>query len=103
MNVKVRDSLKSALEEQKRICDDEARERVSLLSKFRNLEHEYDGLREQYGEEVLSRENSENQLKKAHVEVDIARHKYEVDGLQKAEELEMSKLKLQARLAEAQN
>jgi len=102
MNVKVRDNLATALDEQKRLCDDEARERVSLLSKFRNLEHEFDGLRDQYDEEVLNRDNISNQLSKAHMEAEAMRKKYEIDGLQKAEELEMSKLKLQARLAESQ-
>jgi len=103
MSVKARDSLAASLEEQKRICDDESRERSALLSKFRNMEHEYDGLREQFGEEMISRENIQNQLKKAEIEVEAARRKYEIDGVQKAEELEMSKLKLQARLAESQN
>merc|ERR1712198_182678 len=31
--------LLSALDEQKRIADDEARERTSLLGKYRNMEH----------------------------------------------------------------
>ena len=103
MNTKVRDSLSTALDEQKRICDDESKERISLLSKFRNLEHDYDGLREHYDEELLNRENIETQSKKAQVEVEMWKQKYEIDGVQKAEELEMSKLKLQARLSESQN
>merc|ERR1712168_1521582 len=66
--MKTKSALASALDEQKRIADDEAKERVSLLAKFRNLEHDSDGLKEQL-----------------------------------AEELEMSKLKLQARLSESQS
>ena len=103
MNSKVRDSLNIALEEQKHICDDESKERISLLSKFRNLEHEYDGLREHYHEELMNRENLGVQGKKANVEVEMWKQKYEIEGVQKAEELEMSKLKLQARLSESQN
>merc|ERR1719495_1750146 len=102
MNVKVRDNLANALDEQKRICEDESKERVSLLSKYRNLEHEFDGLRDQYDEEDMNRDNISNQLSKANMEAEAMRKKYEIDGLQKAEELEMSKLKLQARLAESQ-
>jgi len=103
MGSKTKEALATALEEQKRICDDESRERISLLSKYRNLEHECDGMRENYDEEVLNRNNMTCQLKKALIEADIARQKYEIDGVQKAEELEMSKLKLQARLSESQN
>ena len=103
MAAKIRDSLHSALEEQKRVCEAEARERASLLSKYRNLEHEYDGQKEHYDEECLNRDNAGRQLAKAQAELDMWRHRYEVDGLQKAEELEMSRLKLQARLSESQN
>ena len=40
---------------------------------------------------------------KAFSEVSLWRQKYEKDGLAKAEELEAAKLKMQARLTEAQN
>lgn len=103
MNVKMKEALTMALNEQKNICDEESRERISLLSKFRNMEHEYESLREHYEEELLKRENISCQLKKALSEVNILRKKYEIDGVQKAEELEMSKMKLQARLTEAHN
>jgi len=38
--VKTKSALVSALDEQKKIADGESRERVALLAKFRNLEHE---------------------------------------------------------------
>jgi chromosome segregation ATPase len=103
MAAKARDSLHAGLEEQKHNCDSEAKERSALLSKYRNLEHEYDGQKEHYDEECLNRDNAERQLAKAQAELDMWRRRYEIDGLQKAEELEMSRLKLQARLSEAQN
>merc|ERR1719186_1815313 len=43
--LKTKSALVAALEEQKRIADDEAKERVLLLGKYRNLEHEADGLK----------------------------------------------------------
>merc|ERR1712015_77224 len=70
---------------------------------YRNMEHAADGLRESYEEEVGAKENLSRQLKKALGDADMWRQKYEIDGLAKAEELEMSKLKLQARLSESQN
>ena len=103
MHVKAKDSLTASLNEQKSICDDESKERLSLLSKFRNMEHEYDGLKEHHDEELLNRTNVECMLKKALIEVDAMKKKYEVEGVQKAEELEMSKLKLQGRLSEAES
>ena len=40
------------LEDAKRLCDDETKERQSLLGRFRNLEHEYDGMNVILEEEV---------------------------------------------------
>ena len=50
----------------------------------------------------MARENISRQLNKALSDADMWRRKYEIDGCGKAEELEMSKLKLQARLSENQ-
>merc|ERR1711881_64047 len=69
----------------------------------RNLEYEADGLKENYEEEVGAKENLGRSLNKALGEADMWRQKYEIDGLAKAEELEMSRLKLQARLSESQS
>ena len=90
------------LEEQRRVADDEAKERTALLSKFKNLEHELDGIREQLEEESGSKEDILRQLTKSLQESDMWRHKFEIEGLAKAEEMEMAKLKLHARLSEAQ-
>merc|ERR1712172_423132 len=100
--VKTKSALVSALDEQKCIADNEAKERVSLLGKFRNMEHMADGLRENYDEEAGAKENLARQLNKALGDADMWRQKYEIDGLAKAEELEMAKMKLQARLSESQ-
>ena len=99
--VKTKSALVAALDEAKIIADNEAKERVSLLGKYRNMEHVADGMREGYEEEVASKENLARQLSKALGEADMWRQKYEIDGMAKAEELEMSKLKLQARLSES--
>merc|ERR1712128_392138 len=101
--VKTKSALVAALDEQKAIADNESKERVSLLAKYRNLEHEADGLKENFDEEVGAKENLGRQLGKAIGDADLWRQKYEIDGLAKAEELEMSRLKLQARLSESQS
>merc|ERR1712119_29546 len=66
------------------------------------MEHMADGLKENYDEEVSAKENVARQCNKALGDADMWRQKYEIDGLAKAEELEMSSMKLQARLSEGQ-
>merc|ERR1719447_517826 len=99
---KTKSALVSALDEMKAIADHEAKERVSLLGKFRNMEHMADGLKENYDEVVCAKENLAMQLNKALGDADMWRQKYEIEGIAKAEELEMAKMKLQARLSEGQ-
>merc|ERR1711981_1524116 len=43
-------SLVAAFEDAKHVADNEARERGLLLGRFKNLEHELDGMKEQFGE-----------------------------------------------------
>merc|ERR1712051_761706 len=44
MLAKYKIQLQSQLDEAKRVADDEAKERQALLGKFKNLEHELDGI-----------------------------------------------------------
>merc|ERR1711953_199042 len=99
---KTKVQLMAQLDETKRMADDEAKERLALLGKFKNLEHEIDGMREHLEEQSGANDDVLRQLGKAAQESDMWRCKYEQEGLAKAEELEMSKMKLQARLSEAQ-
>merc|ERR1719261_713979 len=101
MLAKLKLSLADQLTEARAVADNEAKERQSLLGKFRNAEHEVAGMKDHYEEEVASKENIGRQLNKALGEADMLRVKYEKEGLAKAEELEMAKLKMQARLSEA--
>merc|ERR1739844_332635 len=100
---KMKSALQSTLEDAKRLADDESRERTLLLGKFKNLEHELDSLKSQYEEEAASRENVARQCSKAEAEGSMWRQKYETDAVAKAEDLEMTKMKLQARLTEAES
>merc|ERR1711892_1553368 len=100
--LKTKVALVSSLDEMKAIADNEATERVGLLGKFRNLEHEFDGLKAFFDEEAGGYENACRLVLKAQGDADMYRQKYEIDGIGKAEELEMARLKLQARLSESQ-
>ena len=101
MIAKYKIQLQSQLDEAKKIADSEAKERNSLMGKFKNLEHELEGMREHLEEESSAKEDTQRQVNKAAHEADMWRQKYESEGLSKAEELEMAKMKLQARLTEA--
>merc|ERR1711962_1037952 len=100
---KIKASLQVNLEEAKTVADNEARERALLLGKYKNLEHELDGIKENLDEETASREEAGRQIKKAEGEAAQWRCKYENEAVAKAEDLEMTKMKLQARLTEAES
>merc|ERR1712244_12800 len=59
-------------------------------------------MKDHFDEEVTAKENILRQASKAHAEAEMMRERYEKEGVAKAEELEMSKLKMQARLSEAE-
>ena len=58
-------------------------------------------MQDHYQEEISAKENLGRSLNKALGEADMLRVRYEKEGVAKAEELEMVKLKMQARLSEA--
>merc|ERR1719312_1630160 len=80
----------------------EAKERQILLGKYRNIEHEVAGLKDALDEEMSSRDNLLRQLSKLEAEAELLRVRYGKDGLGKVEELENARLKMQARLTEAE-
>jgi len=92
----------SALEEAKRNADNEGKDRASLLSKFKNLEHEVDGHKEKLDEKCTEKDDILRQLSKATQEASMWMKKFETEGVAKVEDIEMNKMKLQARLNEAE-
>ena len=94
-------NLRGALDEQNQVCADEGRGRSSLLSKYRNLEHEFESLRNQLEDEMVSRESVHRKTEAAVEEVAAWRRRWEA-STSRAEELDTAKLRLQARLAEAE-
>merc|ERR1712129_556471 len=100
---KVKMNLADQLAEAHAVADNEAKERQSLLGKYRNAEHDVAGMKDHFDEEVSSKENIGRQLSKAIGEADLMRERYEKEGIAKAEELEMGKLKMGARLSEAES
>ena len=100
---KMKIQLNNQLDEAKRMADDEAKERQSLLGRFRTLEHEFDGVKIHFDDEVQQKEDVQRQVHKATGEMNHWRAKYEQEAVARIEELEATKLKLQARLAESES
>merc|ERR1712106_659502 len=90
ISAKSKSALSAQLGDVKSLCDNEARERQILLGKFKNLEHE-----------LAARENTLRLCAKAEGDASMWRQKYETEAVAKAEELEMTNMKLKARLTEA--
>merc|ERR1712038_1807230 len=66
MLAKMKISLADQLSESRAVADNEAKERQSLLGKYRNAEHEVAGMKDHFDEEVTSKENIIRQANKAH-------------------------------------
>jgi len=99
---KAKISLTTQLEDTKRLGDAEARDRASLLSKFKNMNTELENLRERIEEESEKKSDALKALSKAQAEIQLWKSKFETEGLGRIDELESSKQKLAGRLTEAE-
>merc|ERR1719150_1685976 len=95
-------SLTTQLEDTKRLGDAEARDRASLLTKFKNLNTESENLRERIEEEAEKKNDVLRALSKAQAEIQLWKSKFETEGLGRIDELESTKHKLASRVAEAE-
>jgi myosin heavy chain 6/7 len=100
---KLKNQLVTQLDDVKRMADDEAKERQSLLGRYRTLEHEFDGIKGHMDDEIQQKDEVGRLLNKTMGEVNHWRAKYEQEAVARIEELENSKVKLQARLAESES
>merc|ERR1712115_62785 len=95
-------SLTTQLEDTKRLGDGEARDRATLLTKFKNLTTEAENLRMRIDEESEKKNDALKALSKAQSEIQLWKSKYEVEALGRIDELEGGKQKLASRVAEAE-
>merc|ERR1712024_305978 len=95
-------SLTTQLEDTKRLGDGEARDRATLLTKFKNLTTEAENLRMRIDEESDKKNDGLKALSKAQAEIQLWKSKYEVEALGRIDELEGGKQKLGSRVAEAE-
>merc|ERR1719322_2391940 len=95
-------SLTTQLEDTKRLGDAEARDRASLLTKYKNLMTEAENLRMRIDEENEKKNDALKGLSKAQAEIQLWKSKYEVEALGRIDELEGGRNKLASRVQEAE-
>merc|ERR1711970_1700915 len=99
---KLKLSLSNQYADARAMADSESRDRAGLLGKFRNLEHDIATMRNKLEEEADMKADLHRQLSRVNADVQMYKAKYESEGVARAEELDAARLKLQARLDEAE-
>merc|ERR1712045_563362 len=90
---KDRSSLTTRLEDAKRLADAETRERINLLGKMRNLQHELEVMKEHLDEEYEAKMEVERQFSKALADIQLWKTRYETEGVARSEEIERDRAK----------
>merc|ERR1719334_3112659 len=85
-----------------RLADGEARDRASLLTKYKNLSSDCENLKMKIDEEAEKKNDVLRALSKAQSEIQLWKSKYETEALGRIDELESNKSKLGSRVSEAE-
>merc|ERR1719443_1873751 len=84
------------------MADSEARDRSALLTKYKHMSTELEGVKEKIDDEHQRKSDALKALSKAQAEIQLWRSRFETEGLGRVDELEMARNKLQARIQEAE-
>merc|ERR1711963_1256079 len=95
---KAKISVTTQLEDTK--ADAEAKDRASLLTKFKMLSTDLENLREKLENEAMRKSDALKALSKAQAETQLWKSRYETEGMGRIEELEGARNKLQAKILE---
>ena len=95
-------SLLTQIEDTKKFGDAEARDRGSLLTKFKSLSSDCETLKMRIEEEADRKNDSLRQLSKAQSEIQLWKSKYETEALGRIDELEGSRAKLGGKVTESE-
>merc|ERR1719320_1816918 len=93
-------SVTTQLEDSKALADAEAKDRASLLTKFKMMSTDLENLREKLENEAMRKSDAMKALSKAHAEIQLWKSRYETEGMGRIEELEGARAKLQAKIVE---
>ena len=99
---KAKSSVTTQLEDMKALGDAEAKDRASLLTKFKSMSTELANLKEKIENENIRKSDAMKALSKAAAEIQLWRSRFETEGMGRIEELETGRSKLQSRIVEAE-
>merc|ERR1712033_142528 len=99
---KAKISVTTQLEDTKALADAEAKDRASLLTKYKNMSTELENMKEKIENEHMRKSDALKALSKAQAEIQLWRSRFETEGMGRIEELEGGRAKLQARIVEAE-
>merc|ERR1719464_1136211 len=99
---KAKSSVATQLEDMKSLGDAEAKDRASLLTKFKSVSTELANLKEKIENENIRKSDAMKALSKAAAEIQLWRSRFETEGMGRIEELETGRNKLQSRIVEAE-
>merc|ERR1712055_1132874 len=86
----------------KALADAEAKDRASLLTKFKMMSTDLENLREKLENEAMRKSDAMKALSKAQAEIQLWKSRYETEGMGRIEELEGARAKLRAKIVEAE-
>merc|ERR1712142_112572 len=85
---KAKISVTTQLEDTKALADAEAKDRASLLTKYKMLSTDLENLREKLDNEQMRKSDALKALSKAQAEIQLWKSRYETEGMGRIEELE---------------
>merc|ERR1712203_779675 len=95
-------SVTTQLEDTKALADAEAKDRSSLLTKYKMMATDLENLREKMENEAMRKSDALKALSKAQSEIQLWKSRFETEGMGRVEELESARNKLQAKIVESE-
>merc|ERR1712114_109723 len=95
-------SVTTQLEDTKALADAEAKDRASLLTKYKMFTTDLENIREKIENEAMRKSDALKALSKAQAEIQLWKSRFETEGIGRIEELESARNKLQAKIVETE-
>merc|ERR1712020_356498 len=88
------------LEDTKALSDAEAKDRASLLTKYKMMSTDLENMREKLENEAMRKSDALKALSKSQAEIQLWKSRFETEGMGRIEELEGARNKLQSKIVE---
>merc|ERR1712241_667014 len=100
MGNKAKISVTTQLEDTKALSDAEAKDRASLLTKYKMMSTDLENMREKLENEAMRKSDALKALSKSQAEIQLWKSRLETEGMGRIEELEGARNKLQSKIVE---